>query len=98
MSNTAARCRAYRIEVRRKKLKRNLRTAAYMAYPRAIYADYDLMYGKRVVVGKYLKHRKDSKAAVYCKRCSNRHLRRVKDLPTRGSGFHKYYDFWWTID
>ena len=97
MSDTTARGRAYRIEARRKKLEKALRTAAYMAYPRSIYVKYELVNG-HVILGKYLQHRKTSKAMTYHKHRSAKAVRRAPNLPPRGNGYRKIYDYWWSID
>ena len=89
--------RAYRLETHRKKLKRTLRMAVYMAYPRSIYVERDLVNGKWVL-GKYAQYRKSSKVQTYHKRRFEKAVRRAQDLPPRGNGYRRLYDYWWSID
>lgn len=37
-------------------------------------------------------------AAANLKRQSRKKLRHTKDLPLRGNGFHKCFDYWWLHD
>ncbi len=98
MTNQTARGRAYRRKMRQKARDRLLGMAGYMAYPRSVYVVRTLEDGKWRIIGKYPKHKKSSKVEAYHKRRSAKVVRHRKELPHRGNGYRKMYDYWWSID
>ncbi len=60
------------------------------------YVDWALVDGEYVPVGKYIKYPKNSNKQKYFKRYSN-HIARKKEVPVKGNGYRKHFDYWWTL-
>ena len=64
--------------------------------PAAGYVDWGKVNGKWKPIGKYIKYPKNSHQQKFYKRYSNRKARR-EELPTKGNGYRKHFDYWWTL-
>ena len=73
------------------KLMKIINTGGYN--PHAGYVDWDKVDGVWKPVGKYIKYPKGSNRQKFLKRQSNRAARRM-ELPTKGNGYRKCFDYW----
>lgn len=64
--------------------------------PTAGYVEWDIIDGVWTPIGKYIKYPKNSNRQKFYKRYSNRIARR-NELPTKGNGYRKNFDYWWTL-
>lgn len=76
------------------KLMKIINTGGYN--PHAGYVDWDKVDGVWKPIGKYIKYPKDSNRQKFLKRQSNRAARRM-ELPTKGNGYRKCFDYWWAL-
>lgn len=89
--------RAYRRRMRQIKNKRLMKIVNNSGYnPAAGYVDWAFVDGVYTPVGKYIKFPKNSNQQKYFKRYSNRITRR-EDIPAKGNGYRKCFDYWWTL-
>lgn len=88
---------AYRRFMRRQKRNRVMKIINRGGYPAAGYVDYDFIDGKAVQTGKYIKYPKNSNQQKFFKRYSNSVVRR-KELPIKGNGYRKCFDYRWSVD
>lgn len=65
-------------------------------YNLTAYVDFDYVNGEREQTGKHIKFPKNSNQQKFFKRYSNRIARR-KELPTKGNGYRRHFDYWWTL-
>ena len=88
---------AYRRKMARQKFEKKKKIGTYIYH--ACWVDWDEVDGKWMPVGKYIKYPSDSEARSYFKRYSNRKVRRMKydDIPTKGNGYRRQFDYWWTL-
>ncbi len=54
--------------------------------------------GNEYILGSYVKRPKSSANKVFFKRVSNKKVRRNKYALSKGNGYRKIFDYWWTID
>lgn len=54
--------------------------------------------GNQFVFGSYVKHPQNASNKAFFKRVSNKKVRRNSGIPTKGNGYRKVFDYWWTID
>ena len=54
--------------------------------------------GDEFVLGSCVKYPQNSSNKAFFKRVSNKKVRRSTDLPPKGTGYRKVFDYWWTID
>lgn len=86
---------AYRRLMRKHKDKRLRKIVTLRSYnPARGYVDWDFVNGDWQPVGKYVKYMKNSNTQKYLKRRSNRIVRR-SDIPLKGNGYRKCFDYWW---
>lgn len=85
--------RAFRRKMRRKTIKkyRDGNNWIYGPYLRGHWE------GDEFIFDSCVKHPQRS-ARTFFKRVSNKMVRRSKDLPLKGAGYRKVFDYWWTID
>lgn len=88
---------AYRRRMKRQKRNRLMKIINRGGYPAAGYIDYDFIDGKAVQTGKYIKYPKNSNQQKFFKRYSNSVVRR-KELPIKGNGYRKCFDYRWSVD
>lgn len=88
---------AFRREMRRKNLQKCKQRCGYGKYYGAPYPNHAYVDGEYVMVGDYLKRKKDSNAKVFYKRVANRKVRRCKEEFSKGNGHRKLFDYWWMI-
>lgn len=88
---------AYRRKMARQKFEKKKKIGTYIYH--ACWVDWDEVDGKWMPVGKYIKYPNDSEARNYFKRYSNRKVRRMKydDIPMKGNGYRRQFDYWWTL-
>ena len=86
--------RAFRRKMRRKTIKkyRDGNTWIYGPYLRGHWE------GDEFVLSSCVKHPQNSSNKAFFKRVSNKKVRRGKDLPLRGAGYQRVFDYWRTID
>lgn len=85
--------RAYRRKMHRKTIKK-YRDGNHWMYGSYLRGHWE---GDEFVFGSCVKHPQRS-ARTFFKRVSNKMVRRSKDLPPKGAGYRKVFDYWWTID
>lgn len=88
--------RAFRRKMRRKVIKeyRDRDSQGWPIYGPYIHGHWD---GDEYILGTYVEYPKSSKNKVFYKRVSNKKVRRSKDIPPKGNGYRKVFDYWWTI-
>ena len=90
--------RGYRRRVKHRKERRLrniiLKWSGYS--PHIGYIEEDLIDGKWVPVGKYVKYPRNSNAQRFLKRRTNRAARRC-DLPPKGNSYRKCKEYWWDL-
>lgn len=88
---------AYRRKMARQKFEKKKKIGTYVYH--ACWVDWNEVDGKWMPVGKYIKYPNDSEARNYFKRYSNRKVRRMNydDIPTKGNGYRRQFDYWWTL-
>ncbi len=89
--------RSYRRRMRRKHLKNHIAKHGHTRCFGAPYPNYGYVDGEYVMIGSYLVRQKDSNAKVFYKRVSNRKVRHSKEIPQKGNGYRKLFDYWWTL-
>lgn len=57
------------------------------------YLEWDFVNGHMVYTGKYIKYPKNSKRQKYNKKLANKAVRRQKNLPAKGKGYKRCYDY-----
>ena len=82
--------RAYRRKMRRKTIQKYRNGNGW------IYCGH--WEGNQFVFGSYVKHPQNASNKVFFKRVSNKKVRRSSGVPTKGNGYRKVFDYWWTID
>ena len=90
--------RDYRRKMKKKKdirLRNIITTVGYA--PFAGYIDCDNINGRWEITGKYIKYCKNSNRQRFYKKHSNRIVRK-SDVPHKGNGYRKYFDYWWEMD
>lgn len=88
---------AYRRLMKKQKKDRLMKIINRGGYnPAAGYVDWDFVDGKWQPIGKYIKYPKNSNQQRFFKRYSNKVARR-KELPTKGNGYRRHFDYWWTL-
>lgn len=89
--------KTYRRKMARQKFKKKKEIGTYIYH--ACWVDWDEVDGKWMPVGKYIKYPHNSEQRNYFKRYSNRKVRRMKydDIPTKGNGYRRQFDYWWTL-
>lgn len=73
---------------------RNRDSQGWSIYGPHIHGHWD---GDEYILGTYVEYPKSSKNKVFYKRVSNKAVRRSKDIPLKGNGYRKVFDYWWTI-
>lgn len=58
--------------------------------------DWGMVDGQWQPVGKHIKYPKNSNQQSFYKRHSNKVARR-NELPKKGNGYRKHFDYWWTL-
>lgn len=88
--------RAYRRRMHRKNIQkyRNRDSRGWSIFGPHIHGHWD---GDEYILGTYVEYPKSSKNKVFYKRVSNKKARRSKDIPPKGNGYRKVFDYWWTI-
>lgn len=86
---------AYRRLMYKQKKKRLMRIING-GYNLTAYVDSDYVDGKRKLTGKHIKYPKNSNQQKFFKRYSNKIARR-KELPIKGNGYRRHFDYWWTL-
>lgn len=89
--------RTYRRKMDRQKFKKKKEIGTYIYH--SCWVDWDEVDGKWMPVGKYIKYPHDSEMRSYFKKYSNRKVRRAKDddIPMKGNGYRRQFDYWWTL-
>ena len=92
-----------RYEYRRNRKKRKFERLKQLNnrgyYSRTIgHLDWKLVDGEIVLVGKYLKYPKNTNQQRFFKRYSNKKVRRQKNLPTKGNGYRRQFDYAWVTE
>lgn len=84
--------------MKKKKDKRLRHIIATIGYaPFVGYIDYGVINGRWEMIGKYIKYNKNSNRQRFYKKHSNRIVRK-SDIPHKGNGYRRYFDYWWTMD
>lgn len=86
--------RAYRRKMRRKTIQK-YRNGNGWIYGPHLCGHWE---GNQFVFGSYVKHPQNASNKVFFKRVSNKKVRRSSGVPTKGNGYRKVFDYWWTID
>lgn len=91
--------RAYRRNIKQQKTekRKKLILSRNYYYPFGGYIDMDTIDGKLQIVGTHIKYPQNSNQQKYYKRLSNRIVRRNNDIPAKGNGYRKCFDYWWTL-
>lgn len=89
--------RAYRRKMHWKHIKkfcdRHITRPCLVPYPNYGYVD-----DEWEMIGTHICYPHNSKNKVFFKRVSNKRVRMHKfDLPQKGNGYHKVFDYWWTL-
>ena len=86
--------RAYRRKMRRKTIQK-YRNGNDWIYGPHLCGHWE---GNQFVFGSYVKHPQNASNKAFFKRVSNKKVRRNSGIPTKGNGYRKVFDYWWTID
>lgn len=88
---------AYRRKMARQKFKKKKEIGTYIYH--ACWVDWDEVDGKWMPVGKYIKYPNNGEVRNYFKKYSNRKVRRMNydDIPMKGNGYRRQFDYWWTL-
>ena len=89
--------KAYRRKMGKQKFNTKKEIGKYSFYAPGV--DWDVVNGKWMPVGKYIKYPHDSEMRSYFKRYSNKKVRRANDdeIPMKGNGYRRQFDYWWTL-
>ena len=72
-----------------------IRTAGYG--PHRGYVDWDFEGRTLLHTGKYIKYPKNSKCQRWLKRVSSKKGRACPNLPKKGNGYRRVFDYWWAL-
>lgn len=72
-----------------------IQTARYG--PHRGYVDWDFQGKTLLHTGKYIKYPKNSKCQRWLKRVSSKKVRVCRNLPQKGNGYRKVFDYWWEM-
>lgn len=86
--------RAFRRKMHRRTIKK-YRDGNHWIYGPYLHGHWE---GDEFILGSYVKYPQNSSNKAFFKRVSNKMVRRSKDLPPKGAGYRKVFDYWWTID
>lgn len=90
--------RAYRRKMHRRHLQKFRDRSDYSRICVVPYPNYGYVDDEYVMIGSHICYPQNSKNKTYFKRMSNKKIRRSKfDLPQKGNGHHKLFDYWWTL-
>ena len=90
--------RRYRRRKRREKSNRRLAIVQLSGYaPHRGYMDCDFQGRTLLHTGKYIKYPKNSKCQRWLKRVSGKKVRACPNLPKKGNGYRKVFDYWWSL-
>lgn len=90
--------RQYRRRKRREKSNRRLAIVQLSGYaPHRGYVDCDFQGRTLLHTGKYIKYPKNSKCQRWLKRVSGKKVRACPNLPKKGNGYRKVFDYWWSL-
>lgn len=86
--------RAFRRKMRRRTIKkyRDGNTWIYGPYLRGHWE------GDKFILGSCVKYPQNSSTKAFFKRVSNKKVRQSEDVPGKGNGYRRIFDYWWTID
>lgn len=89
--------RSYRRKMAVQKFKKKKEIGTYIFH--ACWVDWDVVDGKWMPIGKYIKHPSNSEMRSYFKKYSNKKVRKAKydDISSKGNGYRKLFDYWWTL-
>lgn len=87
---------AYRRKMKGLKRNKRMKIISHGYKPTAGYVDWDMINGEWVPVGTYIKYPKNSNMQKFFKRYSNR-INRRKEIPVKGNGYRKNFDYWRTL-
>ena len=90
--------RNYRRAKALQKKKRLLKIVNLKGYnPARGYVDWGMETGQWKPVGNHIKYPKNSNKQRFYKRYTKRIVRR-NELPRKGNGYRKCFDYWWALD
>ena len=90
--------RQYRRRKRQEKSNRRLAIVQLSGYaPHRGYMDCDFQGRTLLHTGKYIKYPKNSKCQRWLKRVSGKKVRACPNLPKKGNGYRKVFDYWWSL-
>lgn len=72
-----------------------IQTACYG--PHRGYVDWDFEGRTLLHTGYYIKYPKNSKCQHWLKRVSGKKVRAYPNLPKKGNGYRRVFDYWWTL-
>lgn len=65
--------------------------------PHRGYVDWDFEGRTLLHTGYYIKYPKNSKCQHWLKRVSGKKVRACPNLPKKGNGYRRVFDYWWTL-
>ena len=90
--------RRYRRWKDQEKADRRLAITQLSGYaPHRGYVDWGFEGRTLLHTGKYIKYPQNSKCQQWLKRVSNKKVRLCSQLPQKGNGYRKVFDYWWTL-
>lgn len=89
--------RAYRRLMKKREFDRLFRIVTRSYVPHAGYVDWSYVGDQWRPTGRYIRYPKNSKTQRWCKRTSCARVRKHKELPRKGNGYRRVFDYWWTI-
>ena len=90
--------RRYRRRKGREKSDRLLAIIQNAGYgPHRGYVDWGFEGRTLLHTGKYIKYPKNSRCQRWLKRVSSKKVRRCPCLPSKGNGYRKVCDYWWSL-
>ena len=72
-----------------------IQTACYG--PHRGYVDWDFEGRTLLHTGQYIKYPKNSKCQHWLKRVSSKKVRACPNLPKKGNGYRRVFDYWWVL-
>lgn len=90
--------RRYRRRKAQEKADRRLAIVQLPGYvPRRGYVDWSFEGRTLLHTGQYIKYPKNSRCQRWLKRVSNKKVRACPDLPRKGNGYRKVFDYQWSL-